>query len=414
MLVVRVLRRCHERFNLETDSLASQFKSERQFPDFHMVAKPTGAICNLDCSYCFYLEKESLYPGRDHRMNDQVLESFIAQYIAAQQGDEVHFLWQGGEPTLLGVGYYRQVESLQQKYSAGKRISNSLQTNGLSIDDDWCDFLASHDWLVGISIDGPAELHDRYRVTKGGSSTHAGVVEAIERLKAAGVRFNALAVLNRENAKYPLKVYEHLKSLGAQYIQFLPVVERILVSSGQLSSGPTGETSARLTPWSVDPHDFGQFLITVFDDWVKHDIGKVFVQIFDTALESWMGIEPSLCIFRKQCGGALAIEHNGDIYACDHYVFPEFHRGNIRQTPMLPIVESEPQRAFGRAKESTLPQQCRNCDVLFACRGECPKNRFMTTANGEENLNYLCAGYLKFFRHIDPVMRHMADSLRVR
>lgn len=388
--------------------------ASRRFPAFHMVAKPTGALCNLDCTYCFYLEKESLYPESDHRMSDAVLERFVDEYIRAQQHDEVHFLWQGGEPTLVGLDFYRRVVELQNQYAGGKKIHNSLQTNGLTLDESWCCFLSENHWLVGISIDGPAELHDRFRVSKGGKPTHARVLKAIELMQQHQVDFNALAVVNSENSKHPVRVYEHLKDIGATYIQFLPVVERYLSGTQYLATQTPGMDQAQVTPWSVGAEDFGDFLIAVFDRWISIDVGKTFVQIFDTALESWLGVEPSLCLFRKECGGALAVEHNGDVYSCDHFVFPQHRQGNLMETSLLPIVESDAQREFGRSKASELPTQCRRCEFLFACRGECPKNRFATTSEGDAHLNYLCAGYLKFFRHIDPWMRQMAIALRDR
>ncbi len=387
-------------------------KAERQFPAFHLVAKPTGALCNLDCTYCFYLEKETLYPGQELKMSDAVLQRYISQYIDAQQHDEVHFLWQGGEPTLMGLEFFQRVAQLQREHANGKTIHNALQTNGLTLDESWCRFLLHENWLVGISIDGPSELHDCFRVTKGGQPTHAKVVETIERLRDWGVRFNALVAVHSENAKYPLAVYQHLKDLGAQYIQFLPIVERHRVGTDSLATIGMGQEDSIVTPWSVDANEFGDFLIEIFDVWIQTDVGQVFVQIFDTSLESWLGVEPSLCIFRKECGNALAVEHNGDVYSCDHFVFPKYLQGNLMESSLLPIIENESQREFGRKKATDLPQQCLQCDVLFACRGECPKNRFLKTDEGDPNLNYLCAGYLKFFHHIDPTMRQMAEALR--
>lgn len=397
---------------------------DTRYPSFHLVAKPTGSLCNLDCEYCYYLEKEKLYAGKAFRMQPPVLRSFIKQYIEAQDVDDVHFLWQGGEPTLLGLEYFQQIVEIQKKYQGDKRIHNSLQTNGVLLDEAWYEFLRDHHWLVGISIDGPEELHDAYRVTKGGGGSYQSVVIAIEQMIRHDVQFNALTVVHAKNVEHPLAVYEHLRSLGVKYIQFLPVVERwventkdfmtpVLDTKSQgLGSNEQGlGTKERVTPWTVNAKAYGEFLIAIFDQWWQRDVGQMFVQIFDTALESWMGLQPSLCLFRQQCGNALAIERNGDIYACDHFVFPEYYRGNIQQTPLLPIVESPAQREFGRAKETSLPRQCQRCDVLFACRGECPKNRFLTTAEGDPNLNYLCEGYLAFFQHIDPAMKLMAGRL---
>lgn len=378
----------------------------RRYPAFHVVAKPVGSLCNLDCQYCYYLEKEQLYAGRSLRMPTKVLESFIAQYIAGQQSTDVHFLWQGGEPTLLGVDYFSQIVRLQEQYARGKRIHNALQTNGTLLDDRWCDFLKAHDFLVGISIDGPADLHDPYRTTKGGRSSHAEVVSAIELMCRFQIEFNVLTAVHPLNVLYPLRVYEFLKSVGAKYMQFMPVVERWTENTKSLATAD--QPRASVTQWSVDSAAYGQFLIAIFDHWARHDVGRVFVQLFDTALESWLGLEPSLCLFRETCGNALAVEHNGDVYSCDHFVFPEYARGNLMRQELVQIVESPEQLRFGADKRDRLPGQCRRCDVLFACRGECPKNRFAVSVDGEPGLNYLCPSYLAFFRHIDPVMQQMA------
>lgn len=384
--------------------------------DFHVMAKPIGPLCNLDCHYCFYLEKTDLYPGRTNwQMQENVLEDYIRQYIGAHRGDVVSFAWQGGEPTLLGVDYFRRVVELEAKHAGGRRIENALQTNGVLLDDEWCEFLAANQFLVGISIDGPRELHDRYRVDKGGQPTFDQVMRGLACLQRHGVTFNTLTVVHRLNADCPLDVYRFLKDAGSGFIQFIPLVERT-------TTPQAGDTARRMLPvlgataplssWSVRPVQYGTFLSAVFDDWVRHDVGSVYVQIFDVALESWLGLEPSLCVFRETCGAAMVIEHNGDLYSCDHYVYPEHKLGNIMERPLRALAASPQQREFGEAKHRTLPRYCRECDVRFACNGECPKHRFACTPDGEEGLNYLCAGYKAFFRHIDPYMQFMASELR--
>jgi uncharacterized protein len=389
---------------------------------FHVMAKPTGPICNLDCRYCFYLEKERMYPGTSGwSMPDEVLETFVRDYIGAQDAPIVTFAWQGGEPTLLGLDFFRRVVELQRRYADGKRIENGLQTNGILLDDRWGAFLAEHEFLVGLSIDGPRELHDRYRVDRGGQPTFDRVMRGIDVLKRSGAAFNTLTVVHRENARAPLDVYRFLKEAGSGFLQFIPIVERIdsAVSvdgaSGRHAGphlaepGPAGE--GRVSAWSVDAADWGAFLCAIFDEWIRADVGRVFVQMFDVALESWYRGEASLCIFAETCGRALAVEHNGDLYSCDHYVFPRFRLGNIAVTAIGDLVDSPAQREFGNAKRDTLPGYCRRCEVRFACHGECPKNRFVKTPDGEPGLNYLCAGYRRFFNHIDPAMRFMADEL---
>ena len=382
---------------------------------FHILAKPIGPICNLDCKYCFYLEKESLYPQVSKwAMPDDVLESYIRQYIEAHDSPEVQFAWQGGEPTLLGVDYFRKLVDLQKKYANGKRIQNAFQTNGVLLNDEWCAFFKANDFLIGISIDGPRELHDSYRVDKGGQPTFDRVMRGLETLKRHNVEFNTLTTVHRGNADHPLEVYHFLKECGSGYIQFIPIVERIAhnvtVDGLQLIS-PDFAGSARVAPWSVESKQFGRFLCTIFDEWVRNDVGRFYVQLFDVSLESWCGMEPGLCVFRKQCGSALAIEHGGDVYSCDHYVYPQNRLGNIMESALQALVDSEQQRDFGQAKETTLPRYCRECDVRFACNGECPKHRFEKTPDGEAGLNYLCAGYKMFFRHVDPYMRFMAREL---
>ncbi len=384
---------------------------------FHVLAKPTGPICNLDCTYCFYLEKEKLYPPAEHaawRMPDEVLETFIRDTIRAQPTPEVHFAWQGGEPTLLGVGFFRRAVELQRKYAEGRAVHNAFQTNGVLLDDEWGEFLAVHQFLVGLSIDGPEKFHDRYRVDKGGQPTFRRVMQGLAALQRHGVEFNTLTCVQRHNSRYPLEIYSFLKQIGSRFLQFIPIVER--QATGTFGAGaplaPVHAEAASVTSWSVEPLQYGIFLSTIFDEWVRRDVGRTYVQIFDVALQSWLGIPPDLCVFRETCGDALALEHNGDLYSCDHFVYPDHRLGNIQERSLLELAGSEQQRAFGNAKRDTLPRYCRECEVRFACNGECPKHRFLRTPEGEPGLNYLCAGYKHFFRHIDPCMRFMAAEWR--
>ncbi|HEY7838792.1 MAG TPA: anaerobic sulfatase maturase [Terriglobales bacterium] len=385
-------------------------------PAFHILAKPIGPICNLDCKYCFYLEKEVLYPDTARwAMASEVLETYIRQYIEEQQTDLIHFAWQGGEPTLLGVDYFRRVVELQKQYAHGKRIENALQTNGVLLDDSWCQFFAENGFLIGISIDGPREQHDAYRVDKGGQPTFAKVMRGLEALKRNGVEFNTLTTVHRKNADHPLEVYRFLREHGSGHMQFIPIVERVsrqATPEGLTLVAPDFPEAAEVSAWSVGPRQFGRFLSTIFDEWVRRDVGRTFVQLFDVSLEMWCGMAASLCIFRPTCGSAMAIEHNGDLYSCDHFVYPGHKLGNIMETPLGVMAGSAQQVKFGSDKQDTLPEYCRQCEVRFACNGECPKHRFLKTPDGEAGLNYLCAGYKMFFNHIDPYMRFMAAELR--
>jgi uncharacterized protein len=391
-------------------------------PNFHVMAKPIGPICNLDCKYCFYLEKESLYPQAGPQvekwaMRDEVLESYIRQYVEAHDTPQVSFAWQGGEPTLLGVDYFKRVVELEKRYANGKQITNAFQTNGVLLNDAWAELFRENQFLIGISIDGPRELHDAYRVDKGGQPTFDRVMRGIEVLKEHKVEFNTLTTVHRANADHPLEVYRFLKEHGSGFMQFIPIVERMaqnVTKEGLRLISPDFAGEAKVAPWSVEPRQFGKFLCAIFDEWVRKDVGRHFVQLFDVSLEMWTGQEASLCVFRKQCGAALAIEHSGDLYSCDHFVYPENRLGNIMDAPLGELVNSEPQHRFGEAKETTLPRYCRECDVRFACNGECPKHRFATTPDGEPGLNYLCAGYKIFFHHVDPYMRFMAAELAAR
>ena len=391
---------------------------EKRPHPFHVMAKPAGPRCNLACQYCFYLEKETLFPESPvAAMPDEVLESYIRQYIESQDAPEVTFAWQGGEPTLMGLDFFRRAVALQQRHANGKRVANSFQTNGILIDDDWAAFFAEQGVLVGLSIDGPKELHDARRVDKGGRGTFDRVMRGMECLKRHGVEFNTLSCVHRANADHPKEVYRFLREHGSGYLQFIPVVER--AAAGPRDDGltlvrPDDGLEAAVTPWSVLPAQYGRFLTGVFDEWVRKDVGRTFVQLFDVSLEAWMGMAPSLCLFRETCGEAMALEHNGDLYACDHYVYPENRLGNILETPLTALAASEQQRQFGEAKRDALPRCCRECPVLFACGGECPKHRFAKSPHGEPGLSYLCAAYKKFFRHIDGPMKFMANELRHR
>jgi len=401
-------------------------------PPFQMIAKPVGPLCNLACSYCFYLEKEQqLEPLVNAEgswiMPDEVLKSYIQQKLTSSNSVEEYFLWQGGEPTLLGVEYFRRIVALQQKYAAQKRVKNALQTNGILLDDTWCSFLKEHEFLVGISLDGPRELHNKYRVDKQGQPSFDQVMETITRLKSHQVTFNTLTTVHSGNSAYPLEIYQFLKSLDPAVMQFIPVVERTalrppadfgsqdLVDSTEKSDRtniPQDHSRTALNEWSVNSVAYGRFLNAIFDVWVQQDVGQQFIQNFDVSLEAWCGRPSSICVFSETCGRDPVIEHNGDLYACDHYVYPEYKFANILKTTLLEFIQSPEQRHFGSAKKDTLPQTCLACNFRFACHGGCPKHRFIKAPDGEPGLNYLCAGYQEYFKHIEPYMQFMADELR--
>lgn len=379
-------------------------------PGFHLLAKPTGAICNLDCAYCFFLDKEVLYPGSKFRMSEPVLEQYIRQLIEAHQTNDVNIAWQGGEPTLMGLEFYRRVLTLVEQYRRpGMNFLHTMQTNGTLLNDEWAAFFKEHNFLIGISIDGPRALHDVYRVDKGGRPTFDNVMRGLRLLQKHGVDYNVLTTVNRVNADYPLEVYRFLRDeVGTTWMQFIPVVERI--NHDGLTIVQEGTT---VSDRSVRAEQFGRFLITIFDEWVRHDVGAVYVQTFEAALRNWLGMGSSgMCVFNETCGAGLAIEHNGDLYACDHFVEPNYLLGNIQQQHMIELVSSPQQIKFGQDKRDTLPRDCRDCDVRFACHGECPKNRFLTTPDGEPGLNYLCAGLKAFFHHVDFPMKLMAGLIR--
>lgn len=383
---------------------------------FHAMAKPSGSECNLNCTYCFYLEKHALYSTRPTlRMDDATLEAYVRHYIAASEPqDEIAFTWQGGEPTLLGLDFYRRAVALQQKYGEGRRIANSFQTNGVLLDDKWCAFLAQQQFLVGLSLDGPAEIHNQYRVTKGGRQTHKLVMRALTLLQKHRVNYNVLACVNRTSAREPLLVYDFLCEAGVEFIQFIPVVERLAderAAQAGLTLHAPGEMKGTLTEWSVHPEDYGDFLVTVFDRWIQRDVGRVFVMNIEWAFASFVGSPGVVCHHQPTCGRSLAVEHNGDVYACDHYVYPEYQLGNLHHDTFASMVDSPAQEQFGKDKYTHLPTQCRECQVLKACWGGCPKQRFMPTASGEPGLHYLCAGFQRYFRHLPPYLKAMADLL---
>jgi len=390
---------------------------------FHLLAKPTGAVCNLDCSYCFFLSKEMLYPGSRFRMADDLLETYIRQLIEAHASvPEVTIAWQGGEPTLMGLDFFRRSVELAESYlQPGQRARHTIQTNGTLLDEEWAAFFEEHDFLVGLSIDGPQEMHDAYRVNKGGRGSFDEVMRGLGHLRETRVEWNALTTIHAANGDRGREVYCFLRDeCGARFVQFIPIIERVTEAA---ADGTVPWTSWRdrplyeqkgehVTARSVTAEQYGRFLIDVFEEWVRRDVGEVYVQMFDVALANWVGEHPGLCIHSETCGLALALEHTGDLYSCDHFVEPAFKLGNIRETHMLELVASQRQRQFGLDKRDTLPRYCRECDVRFACHGGCPKDRFISTPDGESGLNYLCAGYKAFFHHVDVPMRVMAEQLR--
>lgn len=381
----------------------------------YVMLKPIGAACNLACNYCYYLEKSNLYKYQPKRqMSEELLERFVKDYIEAQTMNEVVFTWHGGEPTLRPLSFYQKAVELQKKYAGGRIIHNSLQTNGTLLTDEWCRFLKANNWLVGISIDGPEELHDRYRRDSQGKPSWKRVMEGIRLLQHYGVEWNAMAVVNRYNADHPQAFYRFFKSIGCQYIQFTPIVERnVQHADGRHLASINDADDAPVTDFSVTPEQWGNFLCGLFDEWVKQDIGKVFVQIFDSMLANWVGVAPGTCIYAKECGHAGVMEFNGDVYSCDHFVFPQYKLGNINEHTLIEMLYGEKQRRFSQLKYNKLPRQCKECRWAFACHGECPKNRFVNDRYGNPGLNYLCAGYRRFFEHIAPTMDEMKKAFTV-
>lgn len=388
---------------------------------FHLMAKPVGPRCNLRCTYCFYREKEVFFSDQaTFLMPDDVLEAYVRKYIASQPGNLVVFDWQGGEPVLAGMNFFRRALDLQKKYGAGKHIHNTLQTNGTLLDDAWCAFLARNKFLVGLSLDGPAAVHDACRVDRDGGGTCADVLRALGLLQRHGVDVNVLATVNRESSRHPLEVYRFFREHGVQYIQFIPVVEREPEAAAEKpepprAAGPSlaqGQPFPAVTAWSVEPEPYGEFLLGIFREWSKADVGAVFVMNFEWALGAWAGAGPGVCYLAPRCGQSLILEHNGDIYSCDHFMYPGYRLGNILDGDLRKTAESQEQLAFGAAKETALPGYCRACEFLFACRGGCPKHRFRRSPEGEPGLNYLCAGLKEFYREANPLLKRMADLIR--
>lgn len=390
------------------DNIANPFAKP-----LYVMLKPAGAHCNLACKYCYYLEKNKLYPtAQRHLMSDEMLEQFTREYIEAQTMSQVLFTWHGGEPLLRSIDFYRKALSLQQKYAGGRRIDNVIQTNGTLLTDEWCKFFAQNHWLVGISIDGPQPYHDHYRLTAAGKPSWQKVMQGIKLLKKHGVEWNAMAVVNAYNVNHPLEFYRFFKENGCQFLQFTPIVERLTRhEDGRTLASLADKDEISLSEASVAPEQWGYFLCAIFDEWVRKDVGKIFVEIFDCTLANWMGISPGICAYSKECGHAGVMEHNGDVYSCDHFVFPEYKLGNIRDHSLIDMLYGEQQQEFSRLKHSSLPRQCKECDMEFACHGECPKNRFMKDKYGDSGLNYLCPGYYHYYQHVAPYMDYMKQEL---
>lgn len=390
------------------DNIANPFAKP-----LYVMLKPAGAHCNLACKYCYYLEKNKLYPtAQRHLMSDEMLEQFTREYIEAQTMSQVLFTWHGGEPLLRSIDFYRKALSLQQKYAGGRRIDNVIQTNGTLLTDEWCEFFAQNHWLVGISIDGPQPDHDHYRLTAAGKPSWQKVMQGIKLLKKHGVEWNAMAVVNAYNVNHPLEFYRFFKENGCQFLQFTPIVERqTRHEDGRTLASFADKNEIPLSEASVAPEQWGYFLCAIFDEWVRKDVGKIFVEIFDCTLANWMGVSPGICAYSKECGHAGVMEHNGDVYSCDHFVFPEYKLGNIRDHSLIDMLYGEQQQEFSRLKHSSLPRQCKECDMEFACHGECPKNRFMKDKYGDSGLNYLCLGYYHYYQHVAPYMDYMKQEL---
>lgn len=380
----------------------------------HVMAKPGSSVCNIDCTYCFYLEKKALYPERHQtwKMSDDTLERFIQQHIAAQHGKHVNFAWQGGEPAMMGLPFFQRAIELCEKYSAGKTITHSLQTNGVLLNEAWAKFFARHGFLIGLSIDGPAHLHNQYRVNRAGKGTHKQVMAAMALLKSCKVEFNTLTVVGKHNVGHAREVYEFLRAAGSRYIQFIPLVERLSTeASSVLKLVMPGESAAQLAPWTVPSWQYGDFLCQIFDIWIRRDVEDIYVQMFDVALAAWTGQPPVLCVHSETCGHALALESNGDLYNCDHFVYPDHLLGNIHTQSIQDLNNSEQAIAFGEAKRERLTPDCRRCDYRPVCHGGCPKHRFAISPSGHPGHNYLCAGYKHFFRHITRYMNVWRELL---
>lgn len=374
---------------------------------FNIMIKPVGSLCNLRCRYCYYLDKADIYGGKEPRMTYEMLETFIREYIAANDVPEVLFNWHGGEPLLMGLDFYRKAIQLQKKYASGKRIRNALQTNATLVTAEWAAFFRENGFLIGVSLDGPKDVHDCYRAGKGGGSTSERVVKGIAELYKAGVDYNIMATVNRKSEGRGLEIYQFLKGAGTRFIQFMPVLEH--VKDGRIVS--PDEEGSQIAPWSVSAEGFGRFLCDIFDYWVRHDVGSVFINQFDSTLAMWCGEQPGTCTFAQTCGGNSVIEHNGDLYPCDHFVYEDYRIGNVLETDLRTLMASEKQIRFGIDKRNGLPKKCVTCRWYFACHGECPKHRFNRTDSGEPGLNALCDGYNMFFSHVAPYMERMKQLL---
>lgn len=394
-----------------TENIATPFAKP-----LYVMLKPAGAHCNLACKYCYYLEKNNLYDkSHRHIMSDEMLEQFTREYIEAQTMPQVLFTWHGGEPLMRSIDFYKKALTLQKKYARGRRIDNVIQTNGTMLTDEWCEFFAQNNWLVGISIDGPQEYHDHYRLTTTGNPSWQKVMHGIELLKKHHVEWNAMAVVNAYNADHPLEFYHFFKDNCCQYLQFTPIVERLTQhQDGRTLASLADDKEIPLADFSVTPEQWGSFLCAIFDEWVHNDVGKMFVEIFDCTLANWMGVMPGICAYSKNCGHAGVMEHNGDVYSCDHFVFPEYKLGNIRDHTLIEMLYGDKQHAFSRLKHTSLPRQCKECDMEFACHGECPKNRFEKDKYGEPGLNYLCKGYYQYYYHVAPYMDFMKRELQAQ
>lgn len=378
----------------------------------YVMLKPVGSACNLACQYCYYLEKELLYPNNKRSwMSEETLETFIQQYFLAQTQPYVSFTWHGGEPLLRPISFYKKALKLQQKYGKGFYIENSLQTNGTLLTDEWCRFFKENNFLIGLSIDGPATVHDAYRQTLNGKGSFQKVLNGIRLLNKHGVEWNAMAVVNAQNVKDAATFYNFFKSINCHFIQFTPIVERLVPHADGRCLASVNEQTQTMSPLSVTPEEWGAFLCNLFDLWIKEDVGTYYIQMFDATLANWVGQTPGLCTLSKSCGHASVMEHNGDVFACDHFVFPEYKRGNIHTQTITEMMYSPEQLQFGKNKWQSLPCQCKECSFLFACYGECPKNRFAIDAYGNKGLNYLCKGYKRFFAHVAPYMQFMKEQL---
>lgn len=387
---------------------------------FNIMLKPAGSLCNLDCNYCYYLDKADIYGGREPRMTEEMLEEVVREYIAANDVPEVTFNWHGGEPLVLGIDFYKKAIEFEQKYAGGKIIHNTIQTNGTLLNREWTSLFRKHNFLVGISIDGPQDIHDRYRKDKGRNPTFDKVIRGIGLLYSAGVEFNTMSTVNKASEGRGLEVYQFLKSIGSHYMQFMPVLEHVkypLDKNGKPVKGARPfivdphESGAQIAPWSVSDVGFGKFMCDIFDYWVCNDVGRYYVNQFDATLANWYGVQPGTCVYAETCGGNSVIEHNGDLYPCDHFVYPKYLLGNITEKSISDMMKSDLQVKFGIDKRNSLPSKCRRCEWLFTCHGECPKHRFNSTEAGETGLNALCTGYKMFYSHVAPYMDFMKDLL---